>query len=132
MVAMPIPRAVARFNRYVTNPVQRLWAGRLPGLGIIEHTGRKSGSLYRTPVNMFETPGGYAVAINYGIESDWVKNLLAAGAGAVVYRGVRIPVTDPTILTGEEALAMLPAVPRTLVRGVLRVDTVMRLTASSA
>ncbi|MGH3725707.1 MAG: nitroreductase family deazaflavin-dependent oxidoreductase, partial [Mycobacterium sp.] len=24
---MQIPQSVARFNKYVTNPVQRLWAG---------------------------------------------------------------------------------------------------------
>ena len=39
---MQLPQWLARFNRYVTNPVQRLWAG-APGMGILEHVGRKSG-----------------------------------------------------------------------------------------
>lgn len=37
---MQIPQGVARFNRVVTNPIQRLWAGRAPTFGILEHVGR--------------------------------------------------------------------------------------------
>lgn len=44
---MQIPQSVARFNRRVTNPIQRLWAGRAPTFGILEHVGRKSGKTFR-------------------------------------------------------------------------------------
>ena len=43
MVAMQLPQWLARFNRHVTNPIQRLWAGWAPTMGILEHVGRKSG-----------------------------------------------------------------------------------------
>jgi len=43
MVTMQIPQWVARFNKYVTNPVQRIWAGYLPAFAVLEHVGRKSG-----------------------------------------------------------------------------------------
>jgi hypothetical protein len=43
---MQLPQWLARFNRYVTNPVQRLWAGYAPGMGILEHVGRKSRKPY--------------------------------------------------------------------------------------
>ncbi|MGH9137738.1 MAG: nitroreductase family deazaflavin-dependent oxidoreductase [Acidimicrobiales bacterium] len=125
---MPMPRALARFNRRVTNPIQRLWAGRLPGYAIIEHTGRKSGKQYRSPVNAFRTPDGFAFAVNYGVESDWVQNLLAAGGGHVVYRRKRVAVGEPTLVTGPEGLSLLPALPRALVRR-LGVDNVLRVTA---
>jgi len=42
MVTMQIPQWVARFNKYVTNPVQRMWAGYLPAFAVLEHVGRKS------------------------------------------------------------------------------------------
>ena len=42
MVVMQLPQWLARFNRYVTNRVQRLWAGYVPAMGILEHVGRKS------------------------------------------------------------------------------------------
>ena len=44
---MQLPQRLARFNRYVTNPVQRMWAGWAPSFGILEHVGRKSGKTYR-------------------------------------------------------------------------------------
>ena len=46
-------RVIAHFNKYVTNPLQRLWAPWLPYMAVIEHTGRKSGKPYRTPVMAF-------------------------------------------------------------------------------
>ena len=46
-------RWVAAFNLAVTNRITTRFAGRLPGFGIVTHAGRKSGKLYRTPVNVF-------------------------------------------------------------------------------
>jgi hypothetical protein len=48
---MQLPQRIARFNRHVTNPIQRMWAGWAPSFAIIEHVGRRSGKPYRTPVN---------------------------------------------------------------------------------
>jgi deazaflavin-dependent oxidoreductase (nitroreductase family) len=125
---VPLPRALARFNRVVTNPVQRVWAGRLRGFVIVEHVGRKSGRRYRTPVNVRREPEGFAIALTYGAETDWVRNVVAAGGGHVVYRGERIEVTGPTLETGPNVLAGWPAVARLVLRR-LGVDEVMHLTA---
>ena len=76
---MPAPRWVATVNRRFTNHVMRVVATRLPGFGIITHAGRRSGRPYRTPVNVFPVADGYVVALTYGAESDWVKNVIAAG-----------------------------------------------------
>jgi hypothetical protein len=46
-------RWVAAFNLAVTNRIMSRFAGRLPGFGILRHIGRKSGRVYRTPVNVF-------------------------------------------------------------------------------
>lgn len=126
---MPLPRALARFNRIVTNPVQSVWAGRLPGFVIVEHVGRKTGRRYRTPVNVRRGQDGFAVALTYGAETDWVRNVLAGGGGHVVYRGQRIEVTRPTIEAGPNALAAWPAVARLVLRR-LGVDAVMHLRAA--
>lgn len=77
---MPAPRWLGRFNRVVTNRVTGIVAPRLPGFGVISHRGRRSGRAYTTPVNVFRTAEGYAVALTYGAESDWVKNVEAADA----------------------------------------------------
>lgn len=79
-------RVLARFNKYVTNPLQRLWAPYLPFYAVIEHTGRKSGASYRTPVMAFVENGTLTVLLNYGAGSDWVRNIQAADFAGVVHR----------------------------------------------
>lgn len=78
---MRVPRAVAKFNRRVTNPAARSITPWLPCQGTLEHVGRKSGRRYRTPLLVFPTPDGFLVLIGYGLHSDWVKNVLAGGQG---------------------------------------------------
>lgn len=105
---MHLPRALAVFNRRVTNPLQLRWAGRLPGYAIIEHVGRRSGRRYRTPVLCVRRPGGFAFLVGYGLESDWVRNLLAADGGTVVHRGRRSQVRDVRLLPAPAGRGLLP------------------------
>ncbi|BDB40410.1 MULTISPECIES: nitroreductase family deazaflavin-dependent oxidoreductase [Mycobacterium] len=104
---MQLPQWLARFNRHVTNPVQRLWAGRAPGYAIVEHVGRRSGKPYRTPVNAFDTfvdgKPGIAILLSYGPDRDWLKNLVAAGGGRMTRKGRNFRVTDPRVVSRAEA-----------------------------
>lgn len=70
---MQLPQRLARFNRHVTNPIQRLRAGWAPTFGILEHVGRKSGKKYRTPLTVFSTDDGIAILLTYGPDRDWLK-----------------------------------------------------------
>lgn len=110
---MEMPQALARFNRHVTNPIQRLWAGWLPPFAIVEHVGRRSGKPYRTPVGAFsaEVDGQPAVVIllTYGPDRDWLKNLIAANGGRVRRNGKTFGVTDPRVLSKAEAAAHVTA-----------------------
>lgn len=92
---MPLPRQLARFNRTVTNRVAFPVARRLPGFGVVLHTGRRSGRAYRTPVNAFRSPHGFVIALTYGADSDWAKNVVAAGGCTLLNRGRAVPLTDP-------------------------------------
>lgn len=89
---------IARFNKYVTNPIQRRWAPYLPYYALIEHTGRKSGKAYRTPVMVFVEADALTVLLNYGTKSDWVRNIQAAGSATVVHRGKSYRLTEPRVL----------------------------------
>ena len=104
IVRMRLPQWLAEFNRYFTNPIQRVWAGFVPAMGIIEHTGRRSGKRYRTPVNVFTTADGLAVLLTYGPNRDWVKNLDAAGGGHVKHYGRTHAYTNPRVVPKAEAL----------------------------
>jgi len=126
---MPLPRAIAKFQRRVTNPLVRLWAPVLPGYGVVIHTGRRSGKTYRTPLNVFRRPGGFAVVIAYGRESDWLRNVRAANGGEIISRRRRHAVTNPRLVSGPEAQTVLPLYGRMISRytrspDVLFLDTV--------
>ncbi|MEZ0385366.1 MULTISPECIES: nitroreductase family deazaflavin-dependent oxidoreductase [Mycobacteriaceae] len=97
----------ARFNRVVTNPLFRPISGFVPMWSIIEHTGRRSGATYRTPVSMFHTAGGVAVLLPYGTGRDWVKNLRAANGGRAKMGGKTFAVTNPRVVPTAEAAGLL-------------------------
>ena len=100
---MRVPRAVARFNRRITNPVARSLAGWAPLQGTLEHVGRKSGKRYRTPLNIFDTDDGYVIPIGYGLESHWVQNVLAGGPATIHKHGKTVQVANPRLVSKAEA-----------------------------
>ena len=103
MGGVQIPQWVARFNKYVTNPVQRIWAGYLPGFAVLEHVGRTSGKPYRTPLNVFTTDEGVAILLTYGPDRDWLKNVTAAGGGRLRRHGHSFAVVEPRVMRRAEA-----------------------------
>ncbi len=104
---MRVPRAVARFNRRVVNPVARSVAGWLPTLGVLEHVGRKSGKRYRTPLTVFDTRDGFVILIGYGLESNWVKNVLAGGPATIRKHGTTVDVGEPTLVSKAEGATLV-------------------------
>ena len=128
---MTMPMAVARFARDYVNPVARHFAGRVPPFAMIEHVGRLSGREYRTPIMIFRAPDGFVIALTYGPETDWVRNVIAAGRATIEYRGREIEVAEPRLTDGTEAWRWLPWVVRTALR-VMRVDDFLVVRAAGA
>jgi deazaflavin-dependent oxidoreductase (nitroreductase family) len=122
---VPLPRAVARFNRGATNRLLGPLAPRLPGFGVVLHTGRKSGRPYRTPVNVFRRPGGYVVALTYGPDADWVRNVMASGGCSLETRGRTVRLTRPR-LVHDERRRLMPA-PVRVVLGLTHVSDFLEL-----
>jgi deazaflavin-dependent oxidoreductase (nitroreductase family) len=95
----PIPRAVARANRRVLNPVMRLVAPHMPGFGLLTHVGRRSGRRYTIPVNVFrDGEHGFRVALTYGRNAEWVRNVRAAGSCTLQTRGRVVELVDPRLV----------------------------------
>ena len=113
---MRVPRAVAQFNRRVTNPVARSLTPWLPCLGTLEHTGRKSGRHYRTPLLVFKTRDGFVILIGYGPETDWLKNVLAGGPTVLHKRGKALALGSPRIVSKAEAAPLVTPAPRLFYR----------------
>jgi len=89
---MPIPKWIAVFNKYVTNQLFLLIAGRIPPFTIVNHQGRYTGNSYRTPIMVFPTNSGFVFALTYGRNVDWVKNLISASYGTLEYQGEDIKI----------------------------------------
>ncbi|MGI8586105.1 MAG: nitroreductase family deazaflavin-dependent oxidoreductase [Chloroflexia bacterium] len=123
---MPIPHSIARFNKVVTNRLTGRIAKYLPGFGVIRHTGRKSHREYRTPVNVFRRPPGYVVALTYGPDADWVRNVLASGGCLLETRGRTVRLTQPHLFHDERRRSM-PA-PVRLILGLSNVSDFLELT----
>jgi deazaflavin-dependent oxidoreductase (nitroreductase family) len=91
-----------RVNRAALNKVTRPVFRLLPGMGVVVHRGRRSGRQYQTPVNLFPRPGGrYVVALTYGPDTDWCKNVLAAGGCELHSGGRTIELTSPRLFHDE-------------------------------
>lgn len=114
---MPLPPALARFNRVVANPLLRPLAMILPNFGVVVHRGRVSGREYRTLVNWWRDEETAIVALTYGSDVDWLKNLRFAGGGAIVNRARTYCLGMPEVI-GPEGLRRMPGTVRVILESI--------------
>jgi deazaflavin-dependent oxidoreductase (nitroreductase family) len=108
---MRLSRRVARFNKRVTNRIQGVYAWLLPPWAVIVHHGRRSGREYRTPLFAFRHGRTLVVALLYGRQSDWLRNL-RDGGGHVIRAGRTFTVAPPEIVDTSEASQLLARLSR--------------------
>ena len=113
------------FTTKVFNPISRHVAGWLPGFGILIYPGRSSGRTYRTPLNVFRRADTYVLALTYGPDVQWVKNVLAAGGCELVTRGRTLRLVAPRVFS-DPGRRRMPAPVRVLL-GLMRVTEFMEL-----
>jgi deazaflavin-dependent oxidoreductase (nitroreductase family) len=103
-------------------------AARLLGFGILTHVGRKSGRVYRTPVKVFRAPKGFLIALTYGRDSEWLRNVLAAGGCKLETRGVQYQLSSP-IIVHDPNRRRFP-IPVRIVLRLIGADDFMQLSTS--
>ena len=123
---MPAPHWLAQFNRRVPNRVLAPLARVLPGMGVVVHRGRKTQREYRTPVLVFRRGNHVIIALTYGPDTDWVRNILAHGGGALETRGRTITLAQPRLFRDERRQAMPPLIRQML--GVGNVSDFLEMT----
>jgi deazaflavin-dependent oxidoreductase (nitroreductase family) len=123
-------RQLAAFHRVVTNRIAQPFAARLPGFGVVTNAGRKSGKLYRTPVNVFRKHDGFRIALTYGRDSGWVRNVLASGDCQLETRGVSYQLTTPVIVH-DPSRRRFPFIVR-LILGLIDANDFLELTIDPA
>jgi deazaflavin-dependent oxidoreductase (nitroreductase family) len=120
-------RWLAKINIVFTNRITGLFAGWLPGFGILTHFGRKSGNVYRTPINVFRASTGFIIALTYSSQSEWVKNVLASGGGELKTRGKKYQLSAPKVV--HDPTRQRFPIPVRLVLRIVGADEYMELVA---
>jgi deazaflavin-dependent oxidoreductase (nitroreductase family) len=111
----------------VMRPLALRTAGReSSGTAVIRHVGRTSGKAYDTPVTPARHDDSFFIALPYGPRTDWLRNVLAAGAATLVVRGQEYRVGQPEVLPVAEAAEYFPAGSRRMLRR-FGVESVLRL-----
>jgi len=109
---MPLPHWLTRVNLAVTNRLTLPLAGRLPWFGVLEHVGRRSGVVRRTPLNVFRVPGEkrWVVALTYGPGVQWLRNIEASGTCRMLIRGRWVRLVEPRRFRDPTRQAVPPPV----------------------
>lgn len=106
---------IARVNKVATNKVLIRLANR-PPFAALNHVGRKSGATYRVPLNALPTEDGFVIALTYGPETDWVKNVQASSTAKLEYDGEEIKLRDPEVVPRYDAIGYFSRLQRFVLR----------------
>src|SRR5262245_43736046 len=117
------------FVKRFVNPINRRFAGRLPGFGILTFQGRKSGRMYQTPINVLRQGDDYVFVLTYGSDVDWVKGVLAAGGCSLRTRGHDVRLTHPELVI-DPSRSLVPA-PVRIVGRLANVTEFIRMRAEA-
>ncbi|HEX4863995.1 MAG TPA: nitroreductase family deazaflavin-dependent oxidoreductase [Acidimicrobiales bacterium] len=108
MAAVHTEHRVLRRLTGVFNPVVLRLAPYVPLYVVLEHRGRRSGRVFRTPLAGVQTDDGFLLPLAFGEQANWVLNLRQAGGAVVERRGRRMVVSDPEVVTWNEAKSSIP------------------------
>src|SRR6266705_4334519 len=132
-----IVKIVMRPMTKVLNPLIVKLAGRrhFRMAAQIRHTGRRSGRIYTTPVSARRSGDMVVIALTFGNQSDWARNVRSAGGGTIRIEGEDYDVTQPQIVSRQEARPLVQAAFGPMERAgfrVLGIKQVMSLRLVSA
>ena len=101
----------------------------------IRHVGRKSGRQYLTPVGAGRAGDTFVIPLTFGNQSDWSRNVRAAGGGSIRLNGVDYRVNQPRLAGRAQAAPLVRAAFGPVMRagfGVLGIRQVLLLTLADA
>jgi len=94
----PVLNAVRRLSRATKRfPLKKAGTSGSDA-SVVRHIGRKTGKSYETPVRAVRTADGFAVALPYGPNTDWLKNVISSGRATIVYQGEVYAVDQPQVV----------------------------------
>lgn len=94
----------------------KISGGPFRAYSVVRHVGRRSGREYRNPVSAYPLGDGFVIAVLYGTESQWVRNVLAAARFVLRTKGRDHPLERAELITADRALPAFPAWQRWMLR----------------
>ncbi len=120
-------RGALRWLTRATRPLALRSAGTARSkTAVVVHVGRRSGATYRTPVTAARHEDVFVVALPYGDQTDWAKNVRAAGAAALEAGGTTYAVDRPEVVPLSDVASWFGPREQRLQRR-FGVDTALRL-----
>ena len=108
---------IRTFNKHITNPLLHRFARCSRGpFALVRHIGRRSGKTYETPIMVEPVGDDFVIALTYGPEVDWYRNLLAAGHATLLWHGKRYNIEKPEPIDVTTALSAFPTTFKPLLR----------------
>ena len=123
---MTFPRAMTRFTHGAVNTMTLRLAGHA-AFADLEHVGRRSGVLRHTPVRAFRTGDTVVVGLNFGPQSDWFKNIQAAGTCQMRLGRQQLTLGAPALVPAEQGARNMPWLFRVALRHVARTTECVEL-----
>lgn len=96
----------------------RIARSRMGPFSLVRHVGRRSGKVYETPIIAQPIEGGFMLALTYGPDVDWYKNVRAAGGCQLLRHGTWYTATQVEPLDAPAGRAAFPQPQRTILRWV--------------
>lgn len=103
------PAAAKKFNSVAVRLAGHRW---FPLWAVLRHRGRRSGREYAVPLAVIPTDTTFVIGLPWGRDTDWVRNVRAAGGCTVRWRGVDYECTEPAFVGRDVALAAAHGVAR--------------------
>src|SRR6476620_12390078 len=107
------PKAAKQFNKVAIRVAGRRF---VPVWSVLRHRGRKSGQGYAVPIAVIPTETTCVIALPWGRNTDWVRNVRAAGRCTIRCKGVDYECSVPTFVDKDVALAAAHGLTRRILR----------------
>jgi deazaflavin-dependent oxidoreductase (nitroreductase family) len=108
----PSKKFLTRYNdmtRKISGTQRSSW-------GLLTHVGRRSGHTYQTSLGAHAYGDGFLLPLGYGTQTDWYRNLMAAGTGTLAWKGRTYRLERPELISEPEAMRAWPMRDRILLK----------------
>jgi len=108
----PFKRFLKRYNdmtRNISGTQRSSW-------GLLTHVGRRSGRTYQTSLGTHPYRDGLLLPLGYGTQTDWYRNVMAAGTCTLAWKGRTYHLERPEVISGPDAMRAWPIRDRILLQ----------------